>query len=336
MVRNAGSIRVVFWNTWLLRPRLWSSGPGLPGSDHIFAPDVTRRAPLIGQALAGRFDVCALSEVFGSKEQAAVAGAWDEAEFQPGPKGTGRMRPMGSGLVTIVDPTNVEVVATADHIYRTGGDLRDSDSFANKGALLTRVRLDDGGPEIDVVSTHLLAGGEWLPLPGANDHARHHRTRLGQVDELIDFIAREHDPHIPLLVVGDLNIAAHDVRAQGSPDDSYRDLVERFEPLGLVDLWATEGVGPGTTSGFTKAGEIPPDPALPDAVLDSDEVEPTYAPGSRIDYLWLAVPDGGKITVEADRPRRWAYPGRDVRGGPAGSLSDHLAISTTLHLRRSR
>ena len=50
---TTGSVRVVFWNTWLLRPRLWPGGPALPFTDRLFAPDVTRRAPLVGRALAG-------------------------------------------------------------------------------------------------------------------------------------------------------------------------------------------------------------------------------------------------------------------------------------------
>ena len=67
---------------------------------------------------------------------------------------------------TLVDPNAVEVVSTADLTFKSGGDLRDSDTYATKGALFTRVRHPSGA-ELDVVSTHLLAGGEWLPLPGA-------------------------------------------------------------------------------------------------------------------------------------------------------------------------
>jgi len=340
MPQSSGSVRVVFWNTWLLRPRLWTGGPVIPGIERLAAPAVGRRARLVGEALVDRFDVCALSEVFDPKEQEQVAEAWDEAEYQPGP-GAARLRPTGSGLMTIIDPTQVLVEATADHAYRSGGDLRDSDTMANKGALMVRVRMRPGGPSLDVFSTHLLNGGELLPLPGANDHSRHHRARMAQVDELVEFIARERDPHNPVLLVGDLNVAAHDHRVTGPVDASYRDLQRRLEPLGFVDLWATEGVGPGFTCDFEDPEQLPADPGFPDAVLDDPDQDPDTRRPCRIDYLWLApatkaredAPSGQPVTVAVDRPRRWAFPGREARGGPGGSLSDHLALSVTLHMR---
>jgi len=69
------TLRVAFWNTWLLRPRLWRGGPAVPGGDRFFAPDVTRRAPLVGAAIRDRFDVVALAEVFEPSEQRSVAAA---------------------------------------------------------------------------------------------------------------------------------------------------------------------------------------------------------------------------------------------------------------------
>ena len=100
--------------------------------------------------------------------------------------------------------------------------------------------------------------------------------------------------------------------------------------MGLVDVWAGHGVGPGSTCTFTSPNELPADPDEPDRVADEpDEVAP-FAAGERIDYLWLAQPGSG--SVEVDRPRRWAFAGRGVQGGPAGSLSDHLALSVTLRL----
>lgn len=328
MTLSTGSVRVVFWNTWLLRPRLWPGGPGLPLSDRLFAPDVGARAPLVGQALAGSFDVCALAEVFDEQEQDAVALQWDEAEFQPGP-GAAFPRRVGSGLMTVVDPRALEVVATAHHTFRSGGDLRDSDTFASKGALFIRVRLASGA-ELDVVSTHLLAGGDWLPLPGASDHARHHRARMAQVDELVEFVARERSHDNALMVVGDFNVAAHDPRIPDDPTAYYRDLVEHLAPLEVTDLWAEQGVGPGPTCSFHRGDPLPPDPAFPDALLDRAG---TTEPGERIDYLWVSKPwRRARTKAEFDRPRRWAFPDRPAKGGPAGSLSDHLALSVTVHL----
>ncbi len=329
-----GSVHVVFWNTWLLRPRLWPGGPNLPFNDRIFAPDVGRRAPLVGQALRGSFDVCALAEVFDRREQDAVAVQWEEAEFQPGPAAS-FPRPVGSGLMTLVDTRRLDVVATAHHAYRSGGDLRDSDTYATKGALFTRVRLE-GGAEVDLVSTHLLAGGEMLPLPGASDHARHHRARMAQVDELVEFVLAERDHANPLLVMGDFNVAAHDRRTPEDPTAYYRDLLAHLAPLELVDLWAHQGVGPGPTSSFRRGDHLPTDPVLPDAVVDTDDdTRAADGPGDRIDYLWYAPPwRRSRTTAVLDRPRRWAFPGRPAKGGPAGTLSDHLALSVDVHLRR--
>lgn len=321
-------LRVAFWNTWLLRPRLWPGGPAVPGGDRVFAPDVTRRAPLVGEAVRGRFDVCALAEVFEGSEQDAVAAEVPDSHLVRGPGRSG-VRVTGSGLMTLVDEDRAEVVAVERHRYRAGGDVRDSDTFASKGALLCRVRVGADRPELDLVSTHLFAGGDLLPVPGADDDRRHHEVRMAQVDELVAFVERHRSPERALLVVGDLNVAAHDpAPTLARPGERLDDLRCRLEPLGVVDVWATHGVGPGPTCTFASPEDLPPDPDDGDMVSD----EGTPGSGERIDYLWFAPPSEGGATVTVDRPRRWAFPGRPGRGGPAGSLSDHLALSVTLHL----
>ncbi|WP_426573557.1 endonuclease/exonuclease/phosphatase family protein [Aquihabitans sp. McL0605] len=331
---RAATVRVAFWNTWLLAPRLWTTGPRLPGLDGWFAPDVEERAPLVGQALAGRFDVAALSECFERSEQDAVARGWPEATLVAGPRAR-RPRLTGSGLATLVGP-DVQLVRTAQHGYRSGGDLRDSDTFATKGAQFVAVRVHPDLPPVEVISTHLFAGGDLLPVPGSEDATRHHAARMRQVDELVAFAEREHDPASPLLIVGDFNVQARDPDPSlPDPADRYRDLATRLGRLQVTDVWADHGVGRGPTCTFASPDELPPDPDEPDQVLDEAEAEAeATAPRSRkerIDYLWLSVPDG--LAVEVERPRRWAFSGRPARGGPAGSLSDHLALSVTLHLR---
>ncbi len=324
-------VRVGFWNTWLLRPRLWAGGPSLPRADRLFAPEVLRRAPRVGAALRDRFDVMALGECFEPSEQDAVAAAWPGATPVPGPT-RGRRRSTGSGLVTFVDEARAHLLHTAHHAFVAGGDRRDSDTFATKGALLVRVRVAPG-VILDVVSTHLFAGGDLLPLPGADDQARHHSARMGQVDELVAFVQRERDPAAVLLLAGDFNVQAHN-HDLADPGADLRDLADRLAPLQVTDLWAEHGVGPGHTCTFSSPADLPPDPAEPDQVADDHEVHPHAAPGERIDYLWLAPPADGSVAVAADRPRRWAFPGRGARGGHGGSLSDHLALTTTLRLRR--
>jgi len=326
---GTGSVRVGFWNTWLLRPRVWPGGPVLPVIGEKLAPHVGERAPLVGAALRDRFDVIALGECFEEPERRSLAAAWPGVDLVPGPA-RGRFRLTGSGLATLVDPATSRLVRSARHAYRSGGDLRDSDTFATKGALLTRVEVADG-LQLDVVSTHLIAGGDLLPVRGAEDSVRHHAARMRQVDELVSFIERERDPSVPVLLVGDFNVQRHNATLD-DPSGDYDDLAVRLRRIGLEDLWAAHGVGPGHTCTFTDAADLPADPDEPDRVVDDPDGDPATAPGERIDYLWLAPALDGSVTVEVDRPRRWAFSGRGVRGGPAGSLSDHLALTTTLHL----
>lgn len=322
-------LRVAFWNTWLLRPRLWPGGPAIPGGERFFAPQVRERAPLVGAAIRGRFDVCALGEVFDVEQQRSVGAAIPSGRLVAGP-GTGRFRATGSGLTTVVDESRIDLVRSETHVFRSGGDVRDSDTFATKGALFTRVRVAPDLPDVDIVSTHLFAGGDLLPVPGASDARRHHRVRMDQVDELVAFVERVRSPDNPLFVVGDFNVPAHDPTLE-RPEARYDDLHARLAPLGLVDVWADHGVGPGPTCTFTAPDDLPPDPDEPDRLDDRDD-EDDHGPGERIDYLWFAPPIDGTVDVELDRPRRWAFTERGVTGGPAGSLSDHLALSVTLRM----
>lgn len=343
-VRGVGdsvNLRIIFWNTWLLRPRLWPNGPPIPGSGRLFAPAVVDRAPLVGRALAGRFDVCALAECFEPQEQEAVTWAWERPQTALGP---GRKFPRwtGSGLITVADPTRpagVEIATSIPHRFGAGGDLRDSDTFANKGALLTRLRAGGpDGPGIDLVSTHLFAGGDLLPIPGAEDHIRHHDVRLRQVAELVSFINEYRDRSLPLLLMGDFNIRHHDTRPGFSdPRATYSDLTSALEPLGVRELWPTHGTGPGHTCTFADAAELPPADDEPDAVRDEAGDEPPGRTSERIDMAWLAGPDPTIGTPTTPTPkvtelRRWSFPDRGVTGGPAGSLSDHLGLSVGLAL----
>src|SRR5690606_34816000 len=123
-------------------------------------------------------------------------------------------------------------------------------------AVLCRVRVAPDLPEVDIVSTHLFAGGDLLPVPGAGDTARHHRARMGQVDELVEFVDRFRRPTNPLLVVGDFNVRAHDPDLD-DPTQRYNDLRLRMERLGLTDVWATHGVGDGPTCTFETAADLP-------------------------------------------------------------------------------
>lgn len=331
---DSATLHVAFWNTWLLRPRLWRDGPPVPGGDRFFAPDVLRRSPLVGAAIRDRFDVAALAEVFETSEQRSVAAAVPHSRSVPGPAAEG-WRFTGSGLFTIVDERRVQITETVTMRFRSGGDLRDADTMATKGALLVRLRIGPDLPELDLVSTHLFAGGEFIPFPGAGWRGRHHRVRRAQIEELASFVADHRRPSNPLLLVGDFNVAAYDSDPNlGDTAARYDEMRKILAPLDIVDLWEESGVGPGPTSTFTEPADLPADPADPALVADDADARPDTTRGDRIDHLFLGQPQDGSVTVRAERPRRWAFPGRDAHGGPAGSLSDHLCLSTVLHVGR--
>lgn len=325
-------MHVLFWNTWLLRPRILPGKRAFPGSDWLLAPHVERRASLIGQALAGRFDVCALAECFDPEEIERVTAAWRQrqAKFALGP-GRGRLpRLIGSGLVTIVD--GFDVCRKACYSFSSGRDWRDPDSFSTKGVLLVTLVLGPGRPNLEIFSTHLVSGGLQWPPHKIEGH-RIRRDRMAQLDELIDFIETQHDPANAMLLVGDFNVPARP-RDPKDTDPEYRQLAAKLSRLGFSDLWATRGLGEGPTALFHKSAELQPDPDQPDRVVDPAT---NVSSGERLDMLWLAQPAADAETdpiVRADRPRRWAFP-RKIRDGCSARLSDHLAVSVELHVNRS-
>ncbi len=324
-------MHVLFWNTWLLRPRILPGRRPLPGSGWLFAPNVDQRASLIGQALAGRFDVCALAECFEPEEIERVVAAWTtrQATFALGP-GRGRFPCLtGSGLVTIVDGLNV--CRKVRYAFRSGLDWRDPDSFATKGVLLVTLELGRGQPNLEIFSTHLVSGG--LQWPGSQiDSKRIRLNRMAQINELIEFIEAWHDPVNAMLLVGDFNVPAG-LKDSKDMDSEYQHLAAKLSRLGFFDLWATQGLGYGPTALFQTTAELQPDPDEPDRVVDP---ETCVLPGERLDMLWLAQPaaeTGADSIVRPDRPHRWAFP-RNMRYGCSGRLSDHLAVSVRLHFNR--
>lgn len=329
-------VRIIFWNAWLLRPRIWPGRPAFPGSDRLFAPAVRERASAIGEVLAGRFDVCALAECFEPEEQELVLAAWTgrKPTVVRGPQRGRFPRFTGSGLLTVID--GVDVLRHASHSFQAGRDLRDADTFATKSAMLVSLDLGPDRPGLDVFSTHLISGGDLLPIPGAADRNRHHRDRMAQVDELLEFIGANRDPANAAALVGDFNVPATD-RTWTDPSFEYLELAAKLKPLGFCDVWATQGVGNGPTGLFRQIADLQPDPEEPDRIADVETTPAAaVARGERIDYVWLAQPSAGSPVASgdvavADRPRRWAFP-RPLRNGCASFLSDHLALSVDLHI----
>ena len=105
--------------------------------------------------------------------------------------------PYGSGLSAFVSKHTATVVDTRRHRFAScsGWFDRSSDCWATKGALMTRLRFENGA-EIDVYTTHLDAGES----PSAME------VRESQLAELIALIARE-SPGRAVIVAGDFNTA---------------------------------------------------------------------------------------------------------------------------------
>jgi endonuclease/exonuclease/phosphatase family metal-dependent hydrolase len=336
-------LRLVAWNTFLLRPRLIPRGLPLPAVGEMAAPAVADRAVAIGQALAGAYEVSALTEVFDPIERRLVLGGWDGRPGVSALAGPERSFPprgpaafASSGLFTVVD--GLPLTRTEQLRYQTRGDRRhDADAWSNKGALLVEVDpLGGSAGKVEIYSTHLLFGTGLLPGRLAADPERRHQLRMQQVDELVAFVAGAHRPENLVVVVGDFNVPAHDA-AQGRRPDRWRlDLTSRMARLGLVDAWIERGVGPGPTYGRADAGFDDEDPDCPGRLADDPARAEAGAERARIDYIWVQSASlEHRLEVSIGRPRRRAFP------RPADApdharlprLSDHLAVELDLVVR---
>ncbi len=337
-------LRFCFYNAYLLRAgRL--PVPGRARYLHA-VPAVDARAHELGERLAGRYEVAALCEVFDQGERRALLSAWygrrggrrARPRTASGPPVLSRRIPLvkTSGLLTVVDgPT---LVRTATHLYRTRGHrFIDADAWAHKGALL--VEVDAGvGANLEIYSTHLIAGGDLLFRRERGHRSAVADFRQAQAHELLDFVRRTHVPGNATLIVGDFNIdALH-------PEPAYADLTGAMADAGFDDLWLEHGRGPGYTCDLQEAAEAiaVADPDAPDLCLDpTGTPAPADAPddphaGKRIDYAWLrrSSPDDG-VTVSVRSIRRLAFPRRPDTDGydELPFLSDHLGLHLDLTLR---
>lgn len=75
------------------------------------------------------------------------------------------------------------------------------DCFANKGALLARIEAPGAPTPVEILNTHLNSRRASRAPPKLALAAHNRQTR-----QLYDFVARERDPNLPLLVGGDFNV----------------------------------------------------------------------------------------------------------------------------------
>lgn len=317
--------RLLSYNAFLLHIRVPTSSVG---RDVMAAPAYRDRAHEIGAALAGRYDAVALMEVFDEDEQAAVLDAWSArpAEHVLGP-GPSLLR-KSSGLVTILD--GARLARTAQHRFvQRGSLLHDADVLANKGVLLAEI--DVGGPaNLELYSTHLVAGNDFRPRTDGSNPPNPFRLR--QVEELLAFVRREHDPANVALVVGDLNADA--AAGAGPAHDEYLAVRDAFRRESFDDVWERYGSGAGYT--FCDLGAAARicehDPDADRYCLEPAATDPGVG-AKRLDYAWLQRPSAPhQIAVEVSAVRRRSFP--RAPGAPHRDampfLSDHLALD--LHL----
>jgi endonuclease/exonuclease/phosphatase family metal-dependent hydrolase len=321
-------LRVLFWNTFLLKVDLGEALPmPLPsrlGRLSVFsAPSVAPRMREVATLLRDSdYDVMALTEVFDESDRQVLAEAWaaaDRPEVVAGPMVDDRSRRWAvggksSGLCTI---SHRRVVRSVTHRYRAAGSrVHDSDAFAAKGVLLVEVELPTPGINLEIYSTHLLFGGDLVPRRGAAKVAAPYDVRFAQVDELLAFVAEQHRPGNVAVVCGDFNIGASDRRLADDPERMGRRLAERLDGAGFDDVWALYGLGEAKTC----------DMRVPDRE------------GARIDYFYLGRPGSmgteGVATVRVVTMRQGEIPrapdSPDFDKMPV--LSDHAALELELEI----
>lgn len=318
---------LLFWNTWLL--------DGILGIGE--KPQYKRRAEEIGQALEGvGYDIVALCEVFDANEREAVeSGFADEGdgsvESRVGPEG-GCLE-VSSGLYTLLPDDgsgDMRFVSSDETVYEEDGqEVRDADALSRKGVLHTEI--DVGPGNIDLFSTHLLAGGGlgfietlfgWLS-PDVPDRAQ----REAQVGELTDFVKRRTKDENITVVAGDFNIEAG--------TEEYRSTIGgMMEELDLYDGWLRHGSGnPGKTDtvGLTAGCDIDEKGGVPYHCRSDDRGE-----GDRIDYVFVEEPKPSH-SLELDiagmeRATFWRGKGNQERFYAGGNrqepnyMSDHMAL----------
>lgn len=106
---------------------------------------------------------------------------------------------LDSGLVILSD---YPVIATATAAYPRDA-CAGYDCLANKGAVLARIAVPGLPSPLDVVTTHLNCRERTGVAVNRADAA--YQRELGA---LRAFVARAHDPRLPLIVAGDFNVGA--------------------------------------------------------------------------------------------------------------------------------
>jgi len=315
---------LLFWNTWLLDGILGISAK----------PQYEKRADEIGRALDSvGYDIVAVCEAFDADEREAVEDGFDdEAEARVGPEGG--CLDVSSGLYTLLlddgSDETTRFVSSDETVYSEDGqEVRDADALSRKGVLHTEV--DVGPGNIDLFSTHLLAGGglgfiETL-LGWLSPDVPEREQREAQVGELTEFVKERTKEENITVVAGDFNIDASNKEYEST-------IGGMMEELDLYDGWLRHGGGgPGATdtAGMTAGCDIDEDGGESYRCVGDDRGR-----GDRIDYIFVEEPKPShsfELDVSSmERATFWRGKGNQERFYAGGNrqepnyLSDHMAL----------
>lgn len=288
------TVRIAFLNTHLLPDVALRVAGSRSDSDY--------RATAIAERLAG-YDVIGLCETFDNLRAEALIERLREVSPQEwytvrSPERTERR---SEGGLLLASRFPIEDSSWRRYEHSTG---LLQDGLAGKGVLHARLRLAEGPTGlVDCFLTH-------LDSQSAN-------VRRQQVSELDTFMAELCAVERPIVLLGDLNIAA-DVPAEpvggsvptgdrepADPESTpYHWLLSQLHSAGepLVDVWSAVGQGPGGTS---------------DALAQGG--------GRRIDYIFLS-PQRENAPALFEPHSAAVLPLLD-EAVSEGSLSDHAAVT---------
>ena len=233
------------------KPAVARSGPDMIGSTVSLYVQEDPDDP--DSPAVPRYDVCCLSKVWrpgaANAVIASLKGPWTAVQ---GKDDEGEFQILGSGLLFLA--RKYPVTRTDRLIYKDCGDRRhDSDAWSNKGAMFNAINVGIG--ELELVQTHLYYGGS-MPVSFGGFRDPTDAERLGvwrhELDELVEFIHRNHRAENVLIVTGDFNMDGADIR-------QYSEMRSRMDSLGLQDLWAWDVLrhrpSEGQTCRFTDGPE---------------------------------------------------------------------------------
>jgi hypothetical protein len=287
-------------------------------------PDTVPRAAEIGAMLVReKFDLAALSEVWAEVERKLVQRGIAAAGGVIRGVAQGTLPDIdenhgGCGLMTIglgVDVGEHQFFPfPKDH---RGAANQDSDFYARKGVLLTRIPIGFG--EIDLYSTHFYYGGGLPSTPVTSEPTPEQRRnwRTLQLADLKQIIQGTHKPQNVMILVGDFNIDAHRQRDLLG----YEHLTAVTKELDLDDTWPLQFPGGKVAHGGTSCGQ----PEGTDDCVTSSQTNPDEQP--RIDYLFVERPTGmHTFNLDVTRIELLDFP----RAGDFASLSDHRGLAYSL------